>query len=214
MLGSEDIGLRMLDSKFKQPIVNRHGEESFVHGPASIPSSIIHCTHLLSLFPVLVHTLSRVISTLITPIVKPANRPVSKISTIANRPAANHAGPVSLTGPGEGAAVAAEREAVAGSARSGVSRRTSELILFGGPSKAASITIARWLMGCAEQKKSERMDKPSGAVKFCKHVSAARTPASASAEVTVPGGRGYERAETRSSKKAAILMAMLRGHER
>lgn len=186
-----------------------------MHGPASIPLNIIHCTHLLSLLPVLVHTLSRVISTLITPIVKPANRPVSKISTIANRPAANHAGPVSLTGPlSEGAAVAAEREAVAGSARSGVSRRTSELILVGGPSRAASITIARWLMGGAEQKKSERMDKSSRAVKFCKHVSAARAPASASAKVTVPGGRGYERAETRSNKKAAILMAMLRGHER
>jgi len=175
----------------------------------------MYCTHLLSSLPVLVQTLNRVISTLITPIVNPANSPVSKISTIANRPVVNHAEPVSVRGTlDEGVGVAAEGEVGVGRARSLVPRRTSELIHVGESPRAALMVRARWLMRGAEQRKPELMDKRSRAVNFCKHISVAVAPTSASAKVTFSGGRGYERAETRSKKRAAILMAMPRGHER
>lgn len=177
----------------------------------SFESHVQYCTHLLSSLPVRVQTLKRVISTLMTPNVNPANSPVSKISKIASTPAANHAGPVNLAGPvGEGVAVAAKGEGIAAKAGSPVPRRISELSVACKSSRASFDVRARWFMRGVGQRKTELMGEPSGAMKFCRQTSLAMASISASARVRLPAGRGCE-SEERNSTKERIRWTAMRG---
>ena len=154
-------------------------------------------------------------STLITPNVNPANSPVSKISKIANKPAANHAGPVNLAGPAcEGGAVVANVEAASGEVGAPISRRNIALILVGGSWIVDLAVRAPGFMRCVEHRKTGLMGVRSWSANSCKHISSATVPVSASARVRLPGGRGYEREAPRSNKESIRLTAMAGIHNR